>query len=75
MDVDRPSAAVRRGREALRKRLGPRSSAAADTDSAADRLVDNANVLGIRPPNIQERARAVGLGQSDRSLGLAGKQA
>eukprot|EP00969_Alexandrium_andersonii_P267616 11826684-Alexandrium_andersonii.AAC.1 len=61
MEVDRPSAAVRRGWEALCKRQGPRSAAAADMDSAADWLVDNANVLGIRSPNVQERARAIGL--------------
>eukprot|EP00969_Alexandrium_andersonii_P048635 2133297-Alexandrium_andersonii.AAC.1 len=42
IEADRPSAAVRRGREALCRRLGPRSAAALDMDSAADWLVDNA---------------------------------
>eukprot|EP00969_Alexandrium_andersonii_P147318 6514343-Alexandrium_andersonii.AAC.1 len=61
MAFDRPSAAVRRGWEALRKRKGPRSAEAADLDNAADWLVDNANALGTRPPTARERARAAGL--------------
>eukprot|EP00969_Alexandrium_andersonii_P336863 14889587-Alexandrium_andersonii.AAC.1 len=68
MDLDRPSAAVRRGREARCKGQGPRSADAADMDAAADYLVDNGSALGIRPPNVGERARAVGLGQYIRSL-------
>eukprot|EP00969_Alexandrium_andersonii_P182694 8072771-Alexandrium_andersonii.AAC.1 len=61
MDYDRPTAAVRRGREAPCAGKGPRSAEAADMDQAADYLVDNGNALGIRPPNVGERARAVGL--------------
>eukprot|EP00969_Alexandrium_andersonii_P274281 12122579-Alexandrium_andersonii.AAC.1 len=38
MDYDRPSAAVRRGWEALCKGRGPRSVEAADVDAAADYL-------------------------------------
>eukprot|EP00969_Alexandrium_andersonii_P211019 9319888-Alexandrium_andersonii.AAC.1 len=63
MDFHRPSAAVRRGWDALRGRQGPRSAAAVGVGDAADWLVDNANALGIRPPNIRERARVVGLCQ------------
>eukprot|EP00969_Alexandrium_andersonii_P211633 9347274-Alexandrium_andersonii.AAC.1 len=44
-------------------------------DAAADYLVENGAALGIRPPNVGERARAVGLGQYVRSLGLTDKQA
>eukprot|EP00969_Alexandrium_andersonii_P057025 2515754-Alexandrium_andersonii.AAC.1 len=68
MDYDQPSAAVRRGWEALCERKGPRSAEAVDVDQAADWLVDNGNALGLRPPNVGERARAVGLGQYIRSL-------
>eukprot|EP00969_Alexandrium_andersonii_P294658 13024686-Alexandrium_andersonii.AAC.1 len=75
MDYDRPSAAVRRGWEALCKGRGPRSAEAADMDAAADYLADNGAAWGIRPPTVGERARAVGLGQYIRSLGLADKQA
>eukprot|EP00969_Alexandrium_andersonii_P222119 9810685-Alexandrium_andersonii.AAC.1 len=45
MDYDRPSAAVRRGWEALCGR-GPRSAEAADVDAAADYLVDDGPALG-----------------------------
>eukprot|EP00969_Alexandrium_andersonii_P070276 3101729-Alexandrium_andersonii.AAC.1 len=62
MDYAQPSAAVRRGWEALCKRKGPRSAQAGDMDQAADWLVDNGNALGMRPPNVRERARAVRLG-------------
>eukprot|EP00969_Alexandrium_andersonii_P364314 15463883-Alexandrium_andersonii.AAC.1 len=44
-------------------------------DSAADWLVDNANVLDIKQPNVQERERAVGFGQYTRPLGLTDKPA
>eukprot|EP00969_Alexandrium_andersonii_P126539 5593128-Alexandrium_andersonii.AAC.1 len=62
MDMDRPSATVRKGWEALCKEKGPRSAEAGAVDAAAEYLVDNGPALGIRPPNVGERARAVGLG-------------
>eukprot|EP00969_Alexandrium_andersonii_P090311 3987891-Alexandrium_andersonii.AAC.1 len=43
-------------------------------DATAEYLVDNGSALGIRPPNVGERARAVGLGQYIRALGLTDKQ-
>eukprot|EP00969_Alexandrium_andersonii_P110399 4871648-Alexandrium_andersonii.AAC.1 len=52
---DQPTAAVRRGWEALCKGRGPRAAEAADMDAAADYLVDNGHALGARPPNVGER--------------------
>eukprot|EP00969_Alexandrium_andersonii_P301939 13347108-Alexandrium_andersonii.AAC.1 len=74
MEMDDVSAIIRKGWEALCKEKGPRSAEAGAMDKAAEYLVDNANALGLRPPNVGERARAVGLGQYLRSLGLSEKQ-
>eukprot|EP00969_Alexandrium_andersonii_P065133 2868084-Alexandrium_andersonii.AAC.1 len=60
--MDQPSAVVRKGWEALCKEKGPRSAEASAMDAAAVYLVDNGSALGVRPPNVDERARAVGLG-------------
>eukprot|EP00969_Alexandrium_andersonii_P269936 11931060-Alexandrium_andersonii.AAC.1 len=73
MGYDQTTSAVRRGWEVLCKQKGPRSAEAADMGQAADYLVDNGSALGIRPLNVSERARAVGLGQYIRSLGLTDK--